>query len=246
MRRYSVSQSTYARPFSVLDFFQDSPWLNIPKERRGEILVEPLYPRGGLPGGSSKISGAPTSKLAALAAARKKKENDKHNDNATKKPTTSAALLDKLSPRVRDEHDPKHGTASTPEKSIRDSKVRGEERTNQSRKYPARRRKDSLPQAQIESTPSESIVSLKDDTLPVIDITATPSPFAQTMIGPSRQSLTISAQTPDLLAQKILYTLHMADTESNPFAGPSPDDIVIAAQNSKGSKTAFKEAPPDD
>src|SRR5947207_10758761 len=74
------TSGSFYYPFSAAEFFRDSPWLNIPPHRKGEILVESLYPRGGLKGGSSSSSRTPPlntasgkmSKLAALAAARKK------------------------------------------------------------------------------------------------------------------------------------------------------------------------------
>ncbi|EXJ54331.1 elongation factor 1-alpha [Cladophialophora yegresii CBS 114405] len=59
--------------FSAVEFFQDSPWLNIPEHRRGEIVIEPLYPRLGLLGGAANAG--KMSKLAALAAKRRQKEN---------------------------------------------------------------------------------------------------------------------------------------------------------------------------
>lgn len=34
------------------DFFRDCPWLDIPKERQAEILIEPQHPQGGLLGGA--------------------------------------------------------------------------------------------------------------------------------------------------------------------------------------------------
>ena len=214
-------------------------------DRRGEILIEPLYPRGGLLGGASKTSGAPTSKLAALAAARKKKENEKHND-PTKLFNSSAMLLDKLGTKVNDGQGFNQGTASASKTSSPITKGNEVEATHHSRKYPTRLRKSSIPPAQSEPAPSESVVSSEDDMFPITNIIAAPSPFAQTMTGSSRQFFVIPPQPPDILAQKLLHTLHMGNTKSNPFAGPSPDDIVTAAQKSKGSNKVFKEAPRND
>lgn len=61
-------------PESARDFFFDCPWLAIPEHRQAEIIIQPIYPRGGLLGGSSRP--AKMSKLAALAAKRRQKENE--------------------------------------------------------------------------------------------------------------------------------------------------------------------------
>jgi elongation factor 1 alpha-like protein len=60
------------------DFFSDTPWLQVPEERKAEIHVEPQHPDlgTGLLGGASDSAGPKVSKLAALAAARRKKENE--------------------------------------------------------------------------------------------------------------------------------------------------------------------------
>ncbi|KAM0316730.1 hypothetical protein ACHAPQ_011245 [Fusarium lateritium] len=55
-------------------YFDDMPWLNVPRERQADF-VEPERPRGGLLGGGEGIT--KMSKLQALAAARKKKIDEK-------------------------------------------------------------------------------------------------------------------------------------------------------------------------
>ena len=72
-------------------FFNDCPWFNIPEERRGEILVEPLHRHGGLLGGASSQGDGKPSKLAVLAAARRKKGNEDQSGNSA---NSSVAILD--------------------------------------------------------------------------------------------------------------------------------------------------------
>ncbi|KAJ4858667.1 elongation factor tu GTP binding domain-containing protein [Trichoderma breve] len=55
-------------------FFDDMPWLDIPRDRE-TVFIEPLRPRGGLLGGSG--AAPKVSKLQALAALRKKKNEEK-------------------------------------------------------------------------------------------------------------------------------------------------------------------------
>ncbi|KAI9842889.1 MAG: Hsp70 suppressor, GTPase facilitates ribosomal subunit dissociation, partial [Thelocarpon superellum] len=89
--------------FSAADFFQDSPWFNIPLACRGELISEPLCPHGGLLGGSSSGSkSTKPSKLAALAEARKKKDEekktrvDKENAPPARRSGNSISSLQKL------------------------------------------------------------------------------------------------------------------------------------------------------
>ena len=74
---------------AAADWFKDVPWFNIPPEREGVILAEPVYPPLRLLGGSAKPS-----KLAALAAARKKKETDLKNTNTPAVDDKPLSLLD--------------------------------------------------------------------------------------------------------------------------------------------------------
>ena len=225
---------------STLDFFKDSPWLAIPKERRGEIIMESLYPRWGLLGGTSKQDAAPKSKLAALAAARKKKENQKPGDEQTV--ASSVSLLDKLgkspeitklvkglgpsAPGIRSETD-----ASTANAAIG--------------RYPKRKSKTIEPLPEKQPTKFLSVAASSPPTVatanpPKIMAAATPSRFALSILG-----LLTDAGEPD--NRSIDHTTMRAfvnPTEFD-FAGPSPDDVVLEAQNSKGQASkAAKQKPP--
>jgi elongation factor 1 alpha-like protein len=225
--------------YSAAEFFKDSPWLRIPEDRRGEILVEPLYPRGGLLGGSSSASGPKVSKLAALAAARKKKESNDRSGDSTQNLTTSVALLDKLGGKTNASKVGKESKlkCKTPSSETTPSVQREK---SEDRKYPVRRRKSSSPPAHAQENVSDlqgsGNIPTKSEspTAPVTVPSASPSTFAQTIIGSSKETQKTSINI--LESSSFFVPLEFAsNTKSDPFAGPSPDDVVIKAQNSKGS-----------
>lgn len=225
----SMNVQSCVSPFSIEEFFKDSPWLKIPKNRRGVILIEPLHPYGGLLGGSLISNGPPKSKLAALAAARKRKENQKLEDGAGMDPSVS--LLDKLSSTPRE--------AARDEISTQFTAEGARSHMTRPKKYPVRKRKDSG------SPPSESPPTVAaTNTGPVPDSyhgqnlipvpAAGPSSFANVLFGPSNRQET-NAQ----ILQPSFSPVTQAESRTNiaAFAGPSPDDLVLRAQNSsKGGK----------
>lgn len=214
-------------PFSIADFFSDSPWLNISEDRRGEIMIEPLYPRGGLLGGSPKSDGAPKSKLAALAAARRKNENQRAEDGQNA--TSSVALLDKLSskPRQVKPNDAPHLSSPKPLSETIETENEGP------RKYPRRESKGlkspqhDQPAKEASKTPNSS-ASPDIEKRTEITPSASPSVFAQTIFGYPAVSQQHDIQTSDH------YVLAPDTYAEFDFAGPSPDDIVTKAQNTKG------------
>jgi len=214
---------------TAADFFRDTPWLNVPNERRGNIMVESLYPRGGLLGGSGEP--AKPSKLAALAAARKKAQEDKKtasvDASGAKEPGTSVSLLEKLSIR------PKKEVASSKQSGPSDD-LKRKLSTSSSREAPARGISRLKPQ---EETVIEAVVEPKTQ-LPekqpvaaVPDLRAAPSTFARTMLGSTHNPPPVTEDSMISLP----YPRLAAATDRNPFAGPSPDDVVLNAQT-KGSK----------
>jgi len=213
--------------FSVAGFFRDSPWLNVPKDRSGEILIEPLYPRGGLLGGTSKQDVAPKSKLAALAAARKKKENQKPNDGQI---TSSVALLDKLGGKPREQIPNLRKDSSSIASRVTTC---GQAINVQSRKYPVRQPKDVAPphaeQAPQVSLAAQDLLSEPEVKQAEPALVAAPSAFARAISGPFVE-----------LQEHAFTSLphyNVRNTERHTefdFAGPSPDDVVTKAQNSKG------------
>ncbi|KAL8870353.1 MAG: hypothetical protein Q9174_003581 [Haloplaca sp. 1 TL-2023] len=240
----SPSTLSCSMGLSATDFFADAPWLNIPVERRGEILVEPLYPRGRLLGGSPAQDGPKPSKLAALAAARKKKENNKLGGHPDQGPKTSAAHLEKPSDISGGEkasefhsHDEYHsGLEALPQVQAQPA--------SQPRKYPKRRRGSSdvippeskAPETQEPSADTEN--SVHKITAPSVP-TAKPSMFATTMFASPQQSHTSLIDSFQSL-KLCLPSIPNTNTKANPFAGPSPDDKVIKAQNSSKGTPAKK------
>lgn len=186
-------------------------------------------------GGSPKADGAPKSKLAALAAARKKKENQKVED--AQNATSSVALLDKLSkPR---EVKPNSASSSSKPSSV------GTEPTalEQSSKYPRRKSKGpEIPlyahQAEESFDTSDSSTSPSIEKKSEITPAARPSIFARTIFG----APAVSQQHHVRVSNRYLAG---PDTDAEfDFAGPSPDDVVTKAQNTKGPNQKPIRQPP--
>jgi len=184
----------------------------------GRIVAQERPPLRLL-GGSAPSGGKP-SKLAALAAARKKKEAEA-KENASSANTTS--LLDRLGSKAL----PQPTTGQDPQllTSV----------TNTERSYPIRKRKSPSPPPDAErrrpSSPREQfppeLAKFQENHR------SDPSIFARAMCGGRRSGPSLPSNfTHDL--QSTLYGSH-DHTEANPFAGPSPDDVVTQAQ-AKGLK----------
>ncbi|RAQ60414.1 translation elongation factor EF-1 subunit [Aspergillus flavus] len=236
--------------FSAADFFRDSPWLNVPAHRKADILIEPLYPRLGLLGGAPE-SGGKVSKLAALAAARKKKEGDKASTaapaqnaevNKTQVPSTeqkgaSLSLRERLAgngkiPKPEGAQSPRplgklsHPGSHSPQKKPSPELVKqnGASQVNSAN-------------VQQELT-AEPLVKKEEKEQPTVNIRASPSTFASTIVGDvTRPKLTepspLFSTSLDLME---IYGQNL--TEPFDFTGPSPDDVVLNAQSSaKGFKS---------
>lgn len=213
-------------PHPDQDPFRNIPWTDVPQHMKGNIIVEYSLPPLRL------LGGAP-SKLAALAAARKKKEAEQKAGNATdnqETPQMSISLLDRLGTKP-----------SKPEEATSEEAPLPQSLPSQiQRAYPIRKRKSPSPPPPVADrrpTPAESTIELPTLPLPQApSIRADPSIFAQAMCGGSAPSL--STQTEPLhFKENMLPTLYgraSVFADSNPFAGPSPDDIVTQAQ-AKGS-----------
>jgi elongation factor 1 alpha-like protein len=243
-----ILQDTSGRPpnsggqFLLSGFFDDAPWLNIPKDRCGKILIEPVFPAGKLLGGSA--SQGKISKLAALAAARKKKANETTKATPTSS-TASVALLDKLSGRARgtvvNEQDVQ-ASESLPSQTTGDARspkayagfhAPKKQKMHDSDSPPEaqRRIKDpSLPTAQNLSQPAPTVAPVAP--LAPVAPTAAPSGFAKILFG----DRAFWQEPPAVASFQPYYTLPQAThfTDLKAFAGPSPDDIVLKAQSSKG------------
>ncbi|RFU32784.1 hypothetical protein B7463_g3545, partial [Scytalidium lignicola] len=212
------------KPFSFVNFFQDTPWLKVPKERQA-VFIEPLYPRGGLLGGSP--DNAPKmSKLQALAAARKKKAQEQ---NSNSRPSTE----DSTASRAHDngnvgESQMLKTSATVPQKSAL-------------RAFPVRKAQKEIPQSNIASrqespprvdeTSKQEAGSIESKSI----LETKPSAFANIILGgEERASQHLQSDNIFILP----FTVNTAISITDAFTGPSPDDIVIAAQSKASGKGA--------
>jgi elongation factor 1 alpha-like protein len=229
---------------SAKEFFQDMPWLNIPEQRRAVIVIEPLYPRGGLLGGASNQAAPKMSKLAALAAARKRKETEKAVGEDSKSVNNSVALLDKLRIKEVNAQDEQLETKTTDHPDSRKKcKVEGIETATQTqslpkanRKYPKKTQKPPTPPPPPEPEDDKMSDDEPPEEPPPL---AAPSAFASALFGPPTGASNPVANATPFLAARFgpNYGSDVQSANFNPFAGPSPDDIVASAQaSSKGLK----------
>jgi elongation factor 1 alpha-like protein len=188
------------------DFFWDTPWGNVPSHRLGRITEMP--PPEGYKGGL--LGGS--SKLQALAAKRKQKQDAAKASEGTET-DKAVALLDKLN--VKD---------ATPT----------ETKQPPLNKYPSRKR--SPPPEEI-PTPDEDLDKASSPKAPAVqfpDLRAPPSMFGATLCGLAEAATT--NQNDDVPPSFPLpYATLDGFKKADPFAGPSPDDIVRQAQ-ARGAK----------
>lgn len=253
VRGHMQPVSNCLNSFSTKDFFRDCPWFNVPLHRQGEILIEPLYPRGGLLGGNPSEAAPKVSKLAALAAARKRKDNVKSGADGAKSISTPIALLDKLSisgpPSEKqkslakglgpDDHSRKRLKTDAIDESAADTS-----RVKETRKYSKKTLKAITPPPEDIVMCDEDPTSSKDSPEQPPLLAAAPSAFARTMFGSSFDTSGLTQRSaPSFARFGPCYASWKPLTELNPFAGPSPDDIVAQAQSaSKGVKKQVKKA----
>lgn len=222
--------------FSVADFFHDCPWLNVPAHRKADILVEPLYPRLGLLGGAPEAGGK-MSKLAALAAARKKKECEK----------AAAASEGSSTPQTVRSEVPSLATSGTMlsiSERLAASKLSKASETNgglrrlgkqvSSAPSPARQQRAEPNNPSLsppESTKQEEPEIKLEPQQQIPSIRAPPSTFASAILG-SAAGPTM-AEPSHLNSNNVdLFQIYGQDyTEPFDFAAPSPDDVVMNAQN---------------
>ncbi|KAI9666155.1 MAG: Hsp70 suppressor, GTPase facilitates ribosomal subunit dissociation [Bathelium mastoideum] len=223
------------------DFFKDTPWLNVPLHLQAEIIVEPLFPRGGLLGGAS--GSGKSSKLAQLAAARKKKEEEKKAQERAPQSSQSSSnaisLLDRLSnnptskERANDDSTPQEiirKRKATPQPSSANDPIKSAP-TQSARKEPAEERPDTA-EEKSDPIPSEEFGNT---------LRANPSSFAATLTGINipRVQPSFGRQYSIPFFQFTGYNMEILRETNNAFSGPSPDDIIEQAQ-AKGKSNAGK------
>jgi elongation factor 1 alpha-like protein len=189
------------------DFFWDVPWGNVPAHRLAIITLDAPCYRGGLLGGSSK--------LAALAA---KKRKAREEADAAATPTLGAkpngtdaaiSMLDKLALNG------KENAASV---------ARGGD--DRARRYPMRRRSPSPPP----EPPEDELSEESEAPRPAIVVEspaqrASASLFASTLCGDGK-----SVPQAQIINPSPLYMGGNDYGGVKAFDGPSPDDVVRAAQ----------------
>ncbi|KAI0386539.1 hypothetical protein F5Y04DRAFT_244275 [Hypomontagnella monticulosa] len=208
---------------SFAGFFDDMPWLNIPKERE-TIFAEPPRVRGGLRGGASN-TGKP-SKLQALAASRasrkKKADGQISGDKVVYEATQRLNDLSTSSPRQ-----PELVKENVPPPSMSSKEApcsTGTSTTNTSQLFGSKRL-DTGSQPNI--TTDRPVDSLTPITAPPV---AAPSPFAQALLGPAD-----SSTAPVQKTFPFPY-LSLTSSVADAFSAPSPDDVVLAAQSQASNK----------
>jgi elongation factor 1 alpha-like protein len=226
---YDTQDVSHVTTSIPADFWADMQWFNTPVERHA-TFVQPACPRGGLLGGAPEAA-PKMSKLQALAAARKKKAQEQKNKEESGVDTPMAGLAISESTRASK-------ITTSPPMTSSSASAAPEDRSA-SRTYPVRKRKSSSPHKKT-SQPAEPIEVDADviaqPGLPVPEVEqAAPSAFANTMF--SKPTSAAKKPTGALFSLPYLLQPNMQSTDA--FTGPSPDDIVIAAQ-SKGSALSAK------
>ncbi|KAF1813447.1 hypothetical protein P152DRAFT_434558 [Eremomyces bilateralis CBS 781.70] len=233
---YSLYPVPVPKKRRISNFFSDCPWLQVPPTRQGAIVsISSSRRETGLLGGSGKPS-----KLAALAAARRKKqaESSVPKENApSHEPDRSITLLDKLGSK-REAISP--GVAIEEEKPV---PIR--------HKPPTPNEAPSGPSALV----PEPVSDVKEhESQPVLgvcnqdvgNVKADPSAFANALLGATSSRRLSQGSTPESSSS---FAVSYFPLKS--FAGPSPDDVVIAAQSKasmgpKGKTAATQGGKPSD
>jgi len=209
-----------------LGYFADTPWGKVPEDRKGELVFEsPRIPQGLL-GGSS---GQKSSKLAELA--RKRKEKAKASGPSTEE-KTSITLLSRLSQKqpppakiVPEVLQPTSAVSQPLQSTSPTLKVHKPAVQKQKSKCDL-----DQPEREDAPIPDATVEPVLQSTHPVA--LASPSRFAKSIFGER-----ITLQHEIGVADGFLFFVSGNNTpaKANAFAGPSPDDIVVAAQSrSKG------------
>lgn len=202
-------------------------------------MIEPLYPPGRLLGGCP-LQGVRVSKLAALAAARKKKDQERNQDALSQtSTTTSVALLDRLGGKKSTKRPLEEAIQPDLKLSVLASGSIAKSPESEDQSNPPRKRKSSSMLFQREMETADAQLLPIPDTgssklkLARVALIAPPSVFARAVFGMTGNT----AEEHPSKRLKMMFSLPQIPSsyaESNPFAEPSPDDIVRNAQNLKG------------
>lgn len=183
-------------------------------------------------------SGTPAkpSKLAVLAAARKKAQEEKKKasveaSGGTIESQTPVSLLEKLSIRPKNDgsHSPLSTTTAKQPEDLKRKLSTSLSGQSQPRAYSRSKTSDTTEVSTIE--PQQPVKDEKPFA-PPRNIRGLPSAFARTMLGADRTRVPVVTEDRFMT---LPYSNLAAITDRDPFAGPSPDDLVLNAQT-KGSK----------
>lgn len=174
-----------------------------------------------------------------MAAARKRKGNEKPHEFQSQSSATSVALLDKLT--RKDSHTKASDGFCTSSSELDNSKgARSGQRSRSLREEIStseRKGQDLISKTELKAELPESQALQASyaapRSSPVSIPKASPSKFARTMFGEPDHLDTIDARP----SRPLCFNLAQgqgSDTKFGAFSGPSPDDIVLKAQNSKG------------
>lgn len=160
------------------------------------------------------------SKLQALAAARKKKAQEQKLGGSSGVEEPMAGL--------------KIGNGTSSGAAVEEKSSSEPAQKSGPRGFPIRKRKDLNPHEKAPRTPTKKSESETEDSAPEAPPLdqAEPSAFASTMFSST-------SHAPSQQHFSMPYTATVAAPTADPFAGPSPDDVVIAAQ-SKGSTNSVR------
>lgn len=202
------------------DFFWDAPWLRVPPYRKAEIRIEPRFPRLGLLGGSSQGQ-TKVSKIAALAAKRRQAEDEKRGarlDAGNKDIEASTAGIERLRLTT------KHISASRGSLASRPPAEAPMPQGSKSREPDSRT-------AQTQAASTHTFVSSGQqeyaEVSDISDLQGAPSAFARTLLAPKFDAFAVPSKDLPL-------HIFQPDLSLFNFSKPSPDDVVLKAQNWKG------------
>lgn len=203
-------------------------------------MIEPLYPRLGLLGGAPEAGGK-VSKLAALAAARKKKEGEKAAAPSEPPPTPQA---EKLAPSPSESRTAPRSLAERLAASTKSPKPEGSLRRLGKAEPPVTSPLEKQPPPAPSGAPAPSVpdstaiaTGIKDEAEeepeplpPATVLRASPSMFASTIVGDGGPTMAEPSHL-HLNSVDLLKIYGQDHAEPFDFAGPSPDDVVLNAQN---------------
>jgi elongation factor 1 alpha-like protein len=208
---------------SAKAFFSDVSWTSVPSDRKSPMVHVPSVPKLGLFGGSSKPS-----KLAALAASRKKQNEEKKKAEQQAQAADAEralSLLDRLASKKDGVSGTERATSNISDKSRLSAVFRPKSNTLSE---PAIEEAEDDQEEPIPEEPSGPVFK------------AEPSIFARALCGVNEKQETEGAslipttsKQPSDLTFGLPYVRSNKYINADPFANPSPDDVVLAAQ-SKG------------